>query len=80
MNQDIETIDKYENRTVVQRNKCRPIYEVIDEDYIAQARTDRCNIMCYLVAHNGLKTDYKDNESIIDDRAITNDATVRELK
>ena len=34
MNQDIETIYKYENRTVVQKNKWRPIYEVIDEDYI----------------------------------------------
>ena len=34
MNQEIETIDKYENRTVVQRTKWRPIYEVMDEDYI----------------------------------------------
>ena len=35
MNKDIETNDKYENRKrVVQRTKCRPIYEVIDEDYI----------------------------------------------
>ena len=34
MNLNIETIDKYENRTVVQRTKQRPIYEVIDEDYI----------------------------------------------
>ena len=34
MIQDIETIEKYENRTVVQRTKWRPIYEVIDEDYI----------------------------------------------
>ena len=34
MNQDIETIDKYENRLVVQKTKWRPIYEVIDEGYI----------------------------------------------
>ena len=34
MNQDIETIDNYDNRTVVQKTKWRPIYEVIDEDYI----------------------------------------------
>ena len=34
MNEDIETIDKNENRTVFQRTKWRPIYEVIDEDYI----------------------------------------------
>ena len=35
MSKYIETNDKYENRKrVVQRTKCRPIYEVIDEDYI----------------------------------------------
>ena len=34
MNQYIETIDKYENRRVFQRTKWRPIYEIIDEDYI----------------------------------------------
>ena len=37
MNEDIETIEKNENRTVVQRTKWRPIYEVIDEDYIKNA-------------------------------------------
>ena len=34
MNQDIETIDKYEDRIDIQKTKRRPIYEVIDEDYI----------------------------------------------
>ena len=35
MNENIETIDKNENRQIlVQRTKWRPIYEVIDEDYI----------------------------------------------
>ena len=34
MNEDIETIDKNDNRTVVQRTKWRPMYEVIDEYYI----------------------------------------------
>ena len=35
MKEDIETIDKNENRKIVfQRTKWRPIYEVIDEDYI----------------------------------------------
>ena len=37
MHLDIETIDKYENITVAQRTKWRPIYEVIDEDYIKNA-------------------------------------------
>ena len=35
MNKDIETIDKNENsKQIVQKTKWRPIYEVIDEDYI----------------------------------------------
>ena len=34
MNEDIETIDTSENRTVVQRTKWRPIYEVLDQYYI----------------------------------------------
>ena len=34
MNQDIETIDKYENRRIVNIKQWRPIYEVIDEAYI----------------------------------------------
>ena len=34
MNEDIETIDKNENsKQIVQNNKRRTIYEVIDEDY-----------------------------------------------
>ena len=34
-NEDIETIDKNQNiKQIVQKNKWRPIYEVIDEDYI----------------------------------------------
>ena len=34
MSQDIETIDKYENRRIVNITQWRPIYEVIDEAYI----------------------------------------------
>ena len=34
MSQDIETIDKYENRRIVNITQWRPIYEVIDESYI----------------------------------------------
>ena len=36
--------------------------------------------MCYLVAHDRLQTDYKDYERSIGDRAIPNDATVKQLK
>ena len=34
MNQDIETIDKYENRRIFNITQWRPIYEVINEAYI----------------------------------------------
>ena len=34
MKQDIETIDKYENRRIVNITHWRPIYEIIDEAYI----------------------------------------------
>ena len=35
MNEDIETIDTDENsKQIFQKTKWRPIYEVIDEDYI----------------------------------------------
>ena len=38
MNKDIETIDKNQNsKQIVQKNKWRPIYEVIDEDYIKKS-------------------------------------------
>ena len=36
--------------------------------------------MCSLVAHDRLQDDSKDDESIIGDRAIPNDATVKALK
>ena len=31
------------------------------EDFITQARTDRYNLMCSLVAHDRLQRDYKDD-------------------
>ena len=36
--------------------------------------------MCYLVAHDRLEPDYKDDESSIGDREITNDETIKALK
>ena len=36
--------------------------------------------MCSLVAHDGLKQDYEDDVSSIDDRAIPNDATIKTLE
>ena len=37
MSQDIETIDKYENRRIVNITQCRSIYEVIYEAYIKES-------------------------------------------
>ena len=37
MIQDIETIDKYENRRMVNKTQWRPIYEDIDEAYIKES-------------------------------------------
>ena len=36
--------------------------------------------MCSLVAHDRLQLDYKDDESSIGDREITNDATIKTLE
>ena len=50
------------------------------EDFITQARTDRYNLMCSLVAHNKLQLDYKYDEIIIGDRSIPDNATTKALK
>ena len=65
---------------MVKKNICSKLHGIKFEDFITQARTDRYNIMCSLVAHDRLQTYYKDNEISIGDRAIPNDATVKELK
>ena len=36
--------------------------------------------MCYLVAHYRLQPNYEDDEIIIDDREIPNDATIKKLE
>ena len=65
---------------MVQKNICSKLYGIKFEDFITQARTDRYNIMCSLVAHDRLQDDYKDDEISIGNRAIPNDATVKALK
>ena len=51
-------------------NICSKLHGIKFEDFITQARTYQYNIMCYLVAHDRLQTDYKDYESSIGDREI----------
>ena len=50
------------------KNICSKLHGIKFEDFISQARTDRYNIMCSLVAHDRLQNDYKDYESSIGDR------------
>ena len=57
------------------RNICSKLHGIRLEDFITQARIDRYNLMCSLVAHGRLEPDYKDDESSIGDREITNDTT-----
>ena len=59
------------------KNICSKLHVIKFEDFITQAITDRYNIMCSLVSHDRLQTDYKYDESSIGDRAISNYATVK---
>ena len=56
---------------------CSKLHGIKFEDFITQARTDRYNIMCSLVAHDRLEPDYKDDEISIGDIAIPNDAAIK---
>ena len=62
------------------KNICSKLYGITFEGFITQARIDRYNIMCYLVAHERWKENKTDYESSIGDREIPNDATVKALK
>ena len=62
------------------KNICSKLYGTNFEGFIIQARIDRYNIMCSLVAHNSVQDNKKDDESRIGNRVIPNDATVKALK
>ena len=59
---------------------CSKLHGIKFDDFIIQARTDRYNLMCSLVAHDRLEPDYKDYEISIGDRAIPNYATIKTLE
>ena len=61
------------------KNICSKLYGTTFEDFIKQARTDRYNIMCSLVAHDSMQEYKQDNESSLGDREIPKDATVKAL-
>ena len=62
------------------KNICSKLYGNTFEGIITQARTDRYNIMCSLVAHDMMQDNKQDDEISISDRVIPNDATVKALK
>ena len=62
------------------RNICSKLHWSRFEYFITQARTDWYNLICYLVAHDRLQLDYKDDEISIGDREIPNDATIKKLE
>ena len=49
-------------------------------NFITQARTDRYNLMCSLVAHDKKVTSYEDYDSSIGDKLIPKHSTTESLK
>ena len=62
------------------KNICSKLYGTTFEGFIKQARTDRYNIMCSLVAHYRLQDNYQDDEISLGDKVIPKDATIKALK
>ena len=50
------------------------------EYFITHARTDRYNLMCYLVAHDKIQPAYEDDESSIGDRLLPKNSTTEALE
>ena len=72
MNYEINTernnLDLLNKGTWYNRKIGSKLYVSRFEDFITQARTDRYNPMCSLVAHDRFQLDYKDDEISIGDR------------
>ena len=49
------------------------------EYFITHARTDRYNLMCYLVSHDKIPPAYEDDENSIGDSPIPKNATTESL-
>ena len=61
-------------------SSCSKLHGSRFEYFITQARIDIYNLMCYLVAHDRLELDYKDDEISIGDREIPDNATTKTLE
>ena len=47
---------------------CSKFHGKLFDDFISHARTDRYNLMCYIVAHDKKQPTYEDEDSSIVDR------------
>ena len=61
-------------------DKCSRLHGSLFEDFITHARTDRYNIMCYLVSHDKKLLSYEYFESSIGDRLIPKNVTTKALE
>ena len=59
---------------------CSSLYGSFFEYFITHARTDRYNIMCYLVAHDKKQPAYEDKEGSIGDSLIPKHVTTELLE
>ena len=80
INTKINNLDWLNKGPWYNRNICSRLNVIRFEYFITQARTDRYNLMCSLVAHYRLQPDYEDDISIIGDREIPNDATIKTVQ
>ena len=58
---------------------CSRLHESLFEDFITHARTDRYDLMCYLVAYDTKLPGYEDDEINIGDRLINKNVTTEAL-
>ena len=77
MNTKINHLDWLNKGPWYNRNICSKLHRIRFEDFITQARTDRYNLMCYLVANDRLQPDYEYDVISINDIEIPNDATIK---
>ena len=80
INTESNKLDWLNKGTWYNRNISSKSHGIRFDGFITQARTDRYNLMCSLVAHDRLQPDYEDYESSIGDRVIPNDATIKILE
>ena len=75
-----ENVGWFEKGPWHNKNMCSKLYGTTFEGFIIQARTDRYNIMCSLVAHDRLQDNDQDDEISLGDKLIPKNATVKALK